>query len=101
MITLSSKLGHKRENMFSKRITLRIVSISAFLAVVFSACGPAVTPAIFVPSKLDFNTVKSAAANAGGMEALIGLQRLMANLISLPRNYGELIDAFSDVFTSI
>jgi len=93
------------------------------LAVVLSACGPAATPATSVPatsvpatsapaatdatvatsapSALDFNTVKSAAANAGGMEALIGLQRLMANLISLPRNYGELIDAFSDVFTSI
>ena len=82
MITLSSKLGHKREKMLSKRITLRIVSISAFLAVVFSACRPA-------------------AANAGDMEVLIGLQRLRANSISLPCNYGNLIDAFSDVFTSI
>jgi putative spermidine/putrescine transport system substrate-binding protein len=92
--------------MFSKKVTLQVVSVMALLAVVLTACGPAATaapqatsaPAV-APANVDFNTVKSA-ADAGGMDALVAAAKAEGelNVITLPRdwcNYGELIDTFS------
>ncbi|MEI7848771.1 MAG: ABC transporter substrate-binding protein [Chloroflexota bacterium] len=97
--------------MFSKKITLTLVSLLILLAVVLTACGPAATEApaapaateapaaTAAPAAIDFNTVKSA-ADAGGMDALIAAAKAEGelNVITLPRdwcNYGELIDTFS------